>query len=59
MTNSACKIHNLVHYFCSEGVNINHYNALLLFSLFVVGGGVQGEIVPDSLSSLFIFLNPF
>ena len=39
-----------------EGVNIDHYNSLLLFSLFIVGGGVLWEIVPNSLYSLLFFL---
>ena len=38
-----------------EGVNIDHYNSLLLFSLFIVGGGVLWEIVPNSLYSLLFF----
>ena len=38
-----------------EGVNIDHYNSLLLFSLFMQGGGVLWEIVPNSLYPLFFF----
>ena len=42
-----------------EGVNIDHYNSLLLFSLFIVRGGVLWEIVPNSLYPLFSFLEGF
>ena len=42
-----------------EGVNIDHYNSLLLFSLFMQGGGVLWEIVPNSLYPLFFFLEGF
>ena len=38
-----------------EGVYIDHYNSLLLFSLFMQGGGVLWGIVPNSLYPLFFF----
>jgi len=50
MTNRVIKICNFVHYFFREGGYIDSDQfSLLLFSLFMVGGGVQMEIVPNSL----------
>ena len=60
MTKSAIKICNFFHYFLKEGgyPNCDQFS-LLLFSLFMVGGGVQMEIVPNSLFPLFFFLAGF
>ena len=56
MTNRVIKICNFVHYFFREGGYIDSDQfSLLLFSLFMVGGGVQMEIVPNSLFPLFFF----
>ena len=56
MTNRVIKICNFVHYFFREGGYIDcDQFSLLLFSLFMVGGGVQMEIVPNSLFPLFFF----
>ena len=57
MTNSVIKICNFVQYFLREGeyVDCDQFS-LLLFSLFMVGGGVQREIVPNSLYPLFFFM---
>ena len=56
MTNSVIKICNFVHYFFREGGYIDcDQFSLLLFSLFMVGGRVQRQIVPNSLYSLFFF----
>ena len=58
MTKSVIKICNFVHYFFREGGYLYcDQFSLLLFSLFMVGGGVQREIVPNSLYPLFFFLN--
>ena len=58
MTNSVIKICNFVHYFFRKGGYLDcDQFSLLLFSLFMVGGGVQREIVPNSLYPLFFFLN--
>ena len=60
MTNRVIKICNFVHYFFREGGYIDSDQfSLLLFSLFMVGGGVQMEIVPNSLFPLFFFLAGF
>ena len=60
MTNSDIKICNFVHYFFWEGGygDCDQFS-LLLFSLFMVGGWVQREIVPNSLYPLFIVLDGF
>ena len=51
MTKSVIKICNFVHYFFREG----GYLYCDKFLLFMVGGGVQREIGPNSLFSLFFF----
>ena len=57
MTKSVIKICNFVHYFFREGGYLYcDQFSLLFFSLFMVGGGgVQREIVPNSLYSWFFF----
>ena len=58
MTNSVIKICNFVHYFFREGGYLDcDQFSLLHFSLFMGGGRVQREIVPNSLYSLLSFLN--
>ena len=44
--------------FMHDSVDSDQFS-LSLFSLFMVGGGVQMEIVPNSLFPLFIFLAGF
>ena len=47
MTNSVIRICNFVHYIFREGgYQYSDQFSLLLFSLFMVGVGVQREIVP-------------
>ena len=60
MTKSVIKICNFVHYFLKEGgyPDCDQFS-LLLFSLFMRGGRVFREIVPNSLYPLFIFLEGF
>ena len=60
MTNSVIKICNFVHYFFREGGYLDcDQFSLLLFSLFMGGGRVQREIVPNSLYSLFFYFELF
>ena len=60
MTKSAIKICNFFHYFLKEGgyPDCDQFS-LLLFSLFMRGGRVLREIVPNSLYPLFIFFEGF
>ena len=57
MTNSVIKICDLVHYMLVQegGIQIVTNFHYYFFSLFMVGGGVQMEIVPNSLFPLFFF----
>ena len=60
MTNSVIKICNFVHYFFREGGYLDWDQfSLLLFSLFMGGGRVKREIVPNSLFSLFFYFELF
>ena len=60
MTNSVIKICNFVHYFFREGGYLDcDQFSLLLFSLFMGGGRVKREIVPNSLYSLFFYFELF
>ena len=55
MTESVTKICNFVHDFFREGgYQYCDQFSLLLFSLFMVGGGDLWEIVPNSLYSVFL-----
>ena len=56
MTNSVIKICNFVQYFFRKGGYLDcDQFSLLLSSLFMGGGRVQREIVPNSLYSLLFF----
>ena len=60
MTKIVIKICNFGHYLFREGGYLYcEQFSLLLFSLFMEGGGVQREIVPNSLYPLFSFLDGF
>ena len=49
-------LYNFVNYICREGVYLDSDQfSLLLFPLFMGGGGVRREIVPNSLFPLLFF----